>query len=75
MKCADCKWWRAVTNTPDGSDRSTEGQCRRYAPRPLLNGAIPDASTSIYAIRRVAWPLTDRTDFCGDFYVAREPVF
>lgn len=63
MRCADCKWWRRRKPTESGL-------CSRYAPRPITvrEGQEVEAPA-------VLWPTTYHDDGCGDFHIAREPVF
>jgi hypothetical protein len=57
-RCADCCHWRLLEANP------TQGECRRYAPR-------PEAFESIHMM--ATWPITNVEDWCGEFS-ARDQV-
>jgi hypothetical protein len=83
MKCGDCKFWLAITESIDPD----AGECHRHAPAPLheatyvLLGRLRDhgrlvdgdgetemASGSLWD-RKAMWPATLRAEFCGEFVV------
>ncbi len=56
--CETCHWW---VNPDDATlDQQYAAECRRRAPAPgpVLEGA---------EIRRQAWPVTLKTDWCGEW--------
>ncbi len=57
MKCRDCSYWDDC-----GSQETSHGYCRRYAPRPvcLRLSTGEDARCSI-------WPEVHRDEWCGEF--------
>jgi hypothetical protein len=67
VRCSDCKFWRAIPQSP-------AGRCHRYAPRPAMHAQIMDQEGMVMETD-AAWPKTLEDDFCGDFYVKREAVF
>lgn len=67
--CADCRFW-----IEEEQGTQQVGQCRRYAPRPML--AAQDSAH--VAVQTVAsslrwWPITKKHDWCGE-YTARYPA-
>jgi hypothetical protein len=46
--CANCRFW-------DAFKESTQGICRRHAPRPFLAG------------QDAPWPITDTEEWCGEW--------
>lgn len=48
--CANCAYMRSVAN---------KAECRRFAPRPVVNGKTPSA----------VWPEVIPTEWCGDYKV------
>ncbi len=59
MECGNCRFWLS------GGD--SIGQCRRYAPKVMLD---PVRKTETYCeVKRVwtRWPLTTSVDWCGEF--------
>ena len=67
--CQTCRNWQ--------SDTGEMGECRRYAPRPSVECALPtvavpegEEDTSGEAV----WPVTFASDWCGE-YRERPPMF
>ena len=58
--CEKCAFYRA------DEDHSQMGECRRYAPRPILYDCSRDTSGPHDGID-VAWPKVLDEDFCGDW--------
>lgn len=52
-RCEHCEWW------DDG------GNCRRYAPRPVLHRDVTESRAAI-------WPNTAFEDYCGEFQEVQE---
>lgn len=61
MKCNQCRFWFGGS----GPDEPFEvaGECRRYAPRPIL---VPSDDPALDN-RDAVWPQTYGTLFCGEF--------
>ena len=52
--CKTCRWWKSKV-----SKGSTDGECHRYAPKPLVGGSGTDWTDW-------AWPKVMNFDFCGE---------
>jgi hypothetical protein len=50
-QCSTCSFWQPILEPAQGASK---GECRRYAPQPPTSG------------RRVVWPFTAGTDWCGE---------
>ena len=53
-KCEQCEHWQDMGNN------SPVGICRRYAPKPATMISIDGRKPTVF------WPLTNRTDSCGE---------
>lgn len=56
--CDCCVFWEAVN---DLDDRVRGGYCRRYAPRPVAAPYMDAGEVE------ANWPVTEPTDFCGEY--------
>lgn len=55
-RCKTCRYW----HNPEPED-AEDGQCRRYAPRPVVDTSKDETDTI------VAWPMVMRVDWCGEW--------
>jgi len=55
--CSNCVFWEAPQSEP-----KQVGECRRYAPRPSVDGGHAERSTVF-----TTWPNTYESDWCGEF--------
>lgn len=55
-KCTNCAFWNQWTEH--------KGYCRRHAPRPYYVTIIGEGTVED---EEVGWPITDATDWCGEF--------
>lgn len=61
ISCESCFYFKQ-THRPDGGERA-RGECRRYAPEPMLLSANHDRGINITAM----WPEVAFTDYCGEW--------
>lgn len=59
--CLYCAFYK------DDDVRAQTGECRRYAPRPILYDCARDTSGP-HDGYDVQWPRVIEEDFCGDFH-------
>ncbi len=66
LRCRECKFWwpMAHAGAPASREHSLRGHCRRYAPPVHLLGA---SDPDIAGVRKPAWAITSKDDWCGDF--------
>jgi hypothetical protein len=71
MSCETCKFWLEVDCHADfiGKAVATWGICRRYPPR-VFDGSGADTGYGFESDAPGGWPVTDGTDWCGEFVVA-----
>lgn len=60
-RCDGCRFWFA-----DSSEEGSTGECRRHAPRPLIEMRLDEAPDPDTA-RQAVWPITFGSEWCGDF--------
>ena len=60
-RCNSCRWWHPAGGA-DAGDHSSNGECRRHAPRSLY---VPDDEVPRH--RYVDWALVGAGDWCGDW--------
>lgn len=63
--CETCRWY--ASNKQDAGEI---GECRRYAPRPVLWHTI-QLEDETRGETQACWPMTMHNDFCGE----HEPQF
>ena len=61
--CRACKYW--IFQYTDETCVEEWGECRRHAPRPVLDGRRAKVNSKVEA----AWPITRPFNFCGDYSV------
>jgi len=60
-RCNACRWWHPAGGANAG-DHSTNGECRRHAPRSLYVSDDEEPRG-----RYVDWALVEGSDWCGDW--------
>jgi hypothetical protein len=60
-RCDDCRFWLG-----DSNEEGSAGECRRHAPRPLLEKDLDEEPFEDTA-RQTVWPITFGSEWCGDF--------
>lgn len=68
--CAACRFWKIC---PSGA-----GVCRRYPPVPVAEVGSTEAIREevvreVYSSTEPNWPITNATEWCGEFKAAEEP--
>lgn len=61
--CETCRFWQC------DSARETEGECRRYAPRPYFD-LNPNAMEILEADKHLTWPIYPQVsadEWCGEW--------
>lgn len=61
QSCSNCKFWKEIKHSP-----IDEGLCRRYAPKPSLVECNMENEKQ-YSESAVFWPLTEVSDWCGEY--------
>lgn len=79
MTCKECKFWEESGEYSEGeydeqydfpSDKFRRGECRRYAPSPIVTESIDNDGiweAHYNATRDVMWPHTRNYQWCGEF--------
>jgi hypothetical protein len=60
--CQGCRFWQ--------SENGEMGDCRRHAPRPIMDAQLPRAEVpegGEEAAGEAFWPITFASDWCGEF--------
>lgn len=72
--CENCKYWSTFGKPKDKMDGHT-GECRRYAPRPILQAQMcwKEATDEDNESAEPVWPITGAYGWCGEWQLREKP--